>query len=68
MQEDRMVTRGIFAGDDETAYREGAELCRRVSIINLDRPARKIVAFMDGEEIFFVPRPASGLWTVNCVQ
>jgi nickel-dependent lactate racemase len=46
----RLVTRGIFAGDDESAYRAGAEVCQKVSITKLDHPAGKIVAFMDGED------------------
>ena len=46
----RPVTRGLFAGNDERAYSAGAELCREVSITRVERPAKKVVAFMDPEE------------------
>jgi nickel-dependent lactate racemase len=44
------VTRGLYAGSDEECYLRGAELARAVSITTLARPARTIVAYMDGRE------------------
>lgn len=43
----RMTTRGLFAGDDNKCYVAGATLCRQVNLFVLDRPARKIIAWMD---------------------
>jgi nickel-dependent lactate racemase len=43
----RLVTRGLFAGDDAACYRRGAELCRQVNLDFLDRPPRKVVVHLD---------------------
>jgi nickel-dependent lactate racemase len=42
-----LVTRGLYAGDDEACYRRGAELCRRVNLDLLDRAPRKVVVYLD---------------------
>ncbi|MBD3420420.1 MAG: DUF2088 domain-containing protein [Chitinivibrionales bacterium] len=46
----RRHTRGLFAGDDEQCYLQGARLCRDVSITLLDKPAQKIVAYLPENE------------------
>jgi nickel-dependent lactate racemase len=46
----RLVTRGLFAGDDGDCFRRGAELCRQVNLERLDRAPRKIVVFLDPAE------------------
>jgi nickel-dependent lactate racemase len=43
----RLVTRGLFAGDDDACFRRGAELCRRVNLDLLPRPPRKMVVYLD---------------------
>jgi nickel-dependent lactate racemase len=46
----RMTTRGLFAGDDNESYLRGAELSRAVNLFPLDRPAKKIITWMDPEQ------------------
>jgi nickel-dependent lactate racemase len=43
----RLVTRGLFAGDDAACFREGAGLCRRVNLDRLDRAPRRVVVYLD---------------------
>jgi nickel-dependent lactate racemase len=43
----RLVTRGLFAGDDTACFRCGAELCRQVNLDWLERPLRKAVVYLD---------------------
>ncbi len=43
----QMTTCGLFAGDDNECYRTGAVLCRTVNLFPMDRPAKKVVAWMD---------------------
>ena len=43
----RLVTRGLFAGDDTACFRRGAELCRRVNLDRLPRAPRKVVVYLD---------------------
>jgi nickel-dependent lactate racemase len=42
----RLVTRGLFAGDDEECFLRGAELCRRVNVDLLDEPIEKAVVYL----------------------
>lgn len=46
----RIVTRGLFAGDDEACFLRGADLARRVNLDQLDRPIRKAVVYLDPAE------------------
>ena len=46
----RIVTRGLFAGDDHQCYREGAELCRQGNLNILDHAPRKVVVLLDPHE------------------
>jgi nickel-dependent lactate racemase len=50
LADDRMVTRGIFAGNDEECYLQGAKLCQQVNITLLNKEYKKVVAFLDPEE------------------
>jgi nickel-dependent lactate racemase len=46
----QIVTRGIFAGDDEECFLQGAKLCQQVNISLLNKEYRKVVAYLDPEE------------------
>jgi nickel-dependent lactate racemase len=46
----RLVTRGVFAGDDDECYARGAELCRAVNLDVLDRAPSKVVVSLDPQE------------------
>jgi nickel-dependent lactate racemase len=46
----RLVTRGLYAGDDAACYQRGALLCRRVNLDLLDGPLRKAVVYLDPAE------------------
>jgi nickel-dependent lactate racemase len=46
----RLVTRGLFAGDDDACYARGAELCRAVNLDALDRAPSKVVVNLDPHE------------------
>ncbi|MFO0947103.1 MAG: lactate racemase domain-containing protein [Planctomycetota bacterium] len=46
----RLVTRGLFAGDDEACFLRGAELSRQVNLDELDRPIGKAIVFLDPDE------------------
>jgi nickel-dependent lactate racemase len=43
----RLVTRGLYAGDDAACFRRGAELCRRVNLDRLPRAPRKVIVYLD---------------------
>jgi len=46
----RLVTRGLYAGDDKACFLRGAELCRQVNVSLLDAPLRKVVVHLDPTE------------------
>jgi len=46
----RLVTRGLYAGDDEACFLRGAELCRQVNLDLLDSPLEKAVVYLDPNE------------------
>jgi nickel-dependent lactate racemase len=46
----RLVTRGLFGGDDAACFARGAELCRRVNVDLLDEPIAKAVVYLDAGE------------------
>lgn len=46
----RLVTRGLYAGDDHACYLRGACLCRQVNLDLLDEPLRKAVVYLDPAE------------------
>ena len=46
----RLVTRGLYAGDDDVCYDQGAELCRAVNLDVLDRAPTTVVVNLDPDE------------------
>jgi nickel-dependent lactate racemase len=46
-EQGQIVTRGLYAGDDGDCFRQGAELCRRVNLDQLERTAAKVVVYLD---------------------
>jgi nickel-dependent lactate racemase len=46
-QDGRLVTRGLFAGDDRACFVRGAELCRQVNLDRLPRAPKKMVVYLD---------------------
>ena len=43
----KLVTRGLYAGDDRACFERGAELCRQVNLDRLDRAPAKVVVYLD---------------------
>jgi nickel-dependent lactate racemase len=43
----RVVTRGLFAGDDDACFLRAARLCRRVNVSLVDRPLSRCVVWLD---------------------
>jgi nickel-dependent lactate racemase len=48
--QNKLVHTGVFAGDDLETYLQAARLSREVNITTFDRPIKKIVAHMQGDE------------------
>jgi nickel-dependent lactate racemase len=46
----QLVTRGLYAGDDDECYTRGAHLCRAVNLDLLDRPPSKVVVYLHPQE------------------
>ncbi len=46
----RLVTRGMFAGDDAACFDRGAALCREVNVTLLSEPVSKAVVYLDPAE------------------
>ncbi|MBU0639267.1 MAG: DUF2088 domain-containing protein [Planctomycetes bacterium] len=46
----RIVTRGLYAGDDEQCFQRGAELSQQVNIEQLEAPLRKVVVYLDPQQ------------------
>lgn len=46
----RLVTRGLFVGDDEECFVRAAELAAEVNFTQLDEPLERVVVFLDPEE------------------
>lgn len=49
-QSGKVVTRGLFASDDNTSFLRGAELARQVNLTFVDKPFRKVVVYLEPEE------------------
>jgi nickel-dependent lactate racemase len=45
-----LLTRGMYAGDDDACFRDGAALCQKVNIQLLDEPISKVVVYLDPAE------------------
>jgi nickel-dependent lactate racemase len=48
--QNELVTRGIFIGDDEECFLKASELSLRVNFEMLDRPLEKVVVYLEPEE------------------
>jgi nickel-dependent lactate racemase len=48
--EGRIVTRGLFIGDDIECFQRAAELALRANFVMLDAPIRKAVVYLDPDE------------------
>jgi nickel-dependent lactate racemase len=46
----QLVTRGLYAGDDDEAYLAGAELCREVNLDYVATGPKKCVVYLDPQE------------------
>lgn len=46
----KLITCGLFAGDDKEAYLQGAKLCQQVNLDLLDAPLKKVVVYLDPDE------------------
>ncbi|MCX7046836.1 MAG: lactate racemase domain-containing protein [Candidatus Sumerlaeota bacterium] len=46
----RMVTRGLYAGDDSACFERGAKVCQQVNLDLLDKPLQKTVVYLDPHE------------------
>jgi nickel-dependent lactate racemase len=49
-REGRIVTRGLFIGDDVECFHRAAELALRVNFVMLDAPIQKVVVYLDPDE------------------
>ena len=49
-EDGRVVTRGLFMGDDIGCFHKAAELAFRVNFVMLDAPLRKAVVYLDAGE------------------
>ncbi len=43
----KLVTRGLYAGDDRACFERGAALCRQVNLDRLERAPKKVVVWLD---------------------
>jgi nickel-dependent lactate racemase len=43
----KLVTRGLYAGDDPACFRRGAALCRQVNLDRLERAPGKVIVYLD---------------------
>ena len=46
----KLVTRGLFIGDDYSVFTKAAELSLKVNFTMLDKPLKKVVVFLDPSE------------------
>jgi len=47
---DKLVTRGLFIGDDYSVFTKAAELSLKVNFSMLDKPLKKVVVYLDPTE------------------
>ena len=48
--DEQLVTRGIYAGDDEACYLQGAALCQQINIKLLKKEYKKVIAYLEPDE------------------
>ncbi len=46
----KLVTRGLFIGDDVTCFNQAAELSLKVNFTMLDQPLKKVIVYLDPAE------------------
>jgi len=46
----RLVTRGLYAGDDDTCFLRGAKVCQQVNLDLLAAPLKKTIVFLEPAE------------------
>ncbi len=46
----RLITRGLYAGDDNACFLRGAKLCQQANLDLMDKPIRKAVVYLDPSE------------------
>lgn len=49
-EEDQLVMRGLYCGDDDDAYQQAAQLSQQVNLDLLDEPLDKVVVYLDPSE------------------
>ncbi|MCH2206383.1 MAG: lactate racemase domain-containing protein [Lentisphaerales bacterium] len=49
-EEDELVMRGVYMGDDDDTFAEACELSRAVNLDNVSKPIQKCVVYLDPEE------------------
>ena len=49
-ENDELVTRGLYIGDDMECFKKAAELSLKVNFTMLDEPLKKVVVYLDPEE------------------
>lgn len=49
-EDNQLITRGIYAGNDEECYLKGAALCQKVNIRLLKKEYNKIIVYLDPDE------------------
>lgn len=49
-QTNKLVTRGLFIGDDYSVFTKAAELSLKVNFTMLDKPLKKVVVYLDPSE------------------
>jgi len=54
----RLVVRGLFIGDDHDVFYQAAALAREVNVFFVEKPLKKVVAYMD-------PREYTSTWVAN---
>src|SRR5207237_7709556 len=46
-EQGKLVTRGLYSGDDRACFERGAALCRQVNLDRLERAPKKVVVYLD---------------------
>jgi nickel-dependent lactate racemase len=49
-EEDELVMRGVYMGDDDDTFAEACDLSRAVNLDNVSKPIQKCVVYLDPEE------------------
>ncbi|NQZ57200.1 MAG: DUF2088 domain-containing protein [Lentisphaeraceae bacterium] len=49
-ENDELVMRGLYIGDDQETYEQACDLSKEANLITLDKPIKKAVVYLDPEE------------------